>query len=1321
MANLPPTTASVSQLLGRLNDNDADFRFMALNDLMQVLTNAKPDILAHDYNTSSKTVDCLVKALDDSNGEVQNLAVKCLGLIAPRVPISLVGPLLDKLASLKLEHSVDISLPSMALRNVIKALPSPTPMGSTAGDAHATSPIMVAISRYVVARLISPVFRPPSGVDPSVRNEDLLDKIDTVPEQLDVLIEVVRSMGQCLAKIEIELLLKTLLQCLANPKSTSAARKRAVIAISLLAVYISEGVLSELVNEIVEPLKDTKSSSHVKRLYISIAGSMARASPQRIGAYASTLMPPIFDVLSQEELDRHMQLLEDGENGIADFEDIRESALSTLESFLGSCPQEMKPYTEESVAVGTRFISFDPNYAADDEDMEVDEEEEDDDEDDDDFGGDDDDFGDDDDDTSWKVRRGAVKTLYTLISTRGSSDLLETGVMYDRIAPELIKRFNDRDESVRLDVISALSTLIRKTGEGIYPGGHFDEVETETTSLPLTRKRRRQSSNLGSNVTPVVEVTPVNNVRAELARLSPKIVKVSLKVLKGKLIPTNQAVLSLLDDLIKVQRGGVDESFEQIVTATLNCLNTSASSMTASIAAATGSASATQTTLKVSALTLIRDICKIQPTLLKLQLGTIIKTLISTIGDKFYKISSEAILTTEEIVKYFVSADHIGECGDLGLNELFDVIYTRVDPDNKVDTEVRQRAIHAFGAIAARSISPATESLLSADRRASALKAILFRFNSETTKMASIQAVDSIATFNSSLGALDSAWIEEVMLVLVENIDRAKRQSRSSSMQALKHLAKASAASNKLQDKTVQRVVASLIPRVTSDDVLMASSALWILSYLVLQNAALVASDQLSSAIVQILSTRTSNMSLEPLVALVTSVGQSGLGAKLMGELLENAPQAAATAVYGQIIGTLLVAGGQSTNVTVEAFAGEIQNNQDAKRVSLALAVLGEAGKRMGGAFPLEPSVFLEQFKAAGEVPVAAAVALGRAGSGNVDKYLTLILDNIDGAGTAQSLLIQALREILQSDSPALAQHLPSIWNHLIGIAESLAEHRVVVAECLGRMVVFDPVSFMPKLQELLGQKTPMIRGMAIQALRYTLPESNEAFDAALRSVLVSLLLTVLKETDMDNRRLGMTTLTSALQNKPEIILPRLNNLLPFIIEESKIKPHLVREIMMGPFKHTVDDGLEVRKSAYETLYALLDMATSRIDIPSFYDRVVAGLKDDQDIRSLCNLMVIKLSSIAPEETARRLDSIAEAYKHVLSHKLKEGAVKQDVEKQEEASKGVMRVSVLLAEKVQAPKGGAGGQVWAGYWEWFSREYAAHIKAMKAAQVEAQS
>lgn len=131
-----------------------------------------------------------------------------------------------------------------------------------------------------------------------------------------------------------------------------------------------------------------------------------------------------------------------------------------------------------------------------------------------------------------------------------------------------------------------------------------------------------------------------------------------------------------------------------------------------------------------------------------------------------------------------------------------------------------------------------------------------------------------------------------------------------------------------------------------------------------------------------------------------------------------------------------------------------------------------------------------------------------------------------------------------------------------------------------------------------------------------------------------------------------------------------------------------------------------------------METAFSRINIVDFYDRIIAGLKDEHDIRALCNLMLTKLVVLDPEETSRRLDAIAACFRTILSTKLKDNAVKQEIEKQEEASKSCLRVSLLLHTAVPGASSGVGGQagqhqIWRTYWEWIEKDYEFQLKVVR--------
>ena len=256
---------------------------------------------------------------------------------------------------------------------------------------------------------------------------------------------------------------------------------------------------------------------------------------------------------------------------------------------------------------------------------------------------------------------------------------------------------------------------------------------------------------------------------------------------------------------------------------------------------------------------------------------------------------------------------------------------------------------------------------------------------------------------------------------------------------------------------------------------------------------------------------------------------------------------------------------------------------------------------------------------------------------------------------------------------------------------------------------------------------------MVIQAIRFTFADSDDSFDEILKPMLIDMLTTMLNDTNLENRRLALGALISATHNKSHIILPHLAQLIPLVMKESKIKPELVREVQMGPFKHKVDDGLEVRKvsdllgrhechvlfffqSAYETLYSLMEGAYTRINPIDLFDRVVAGLDDEHEIKVLCYLMLTKLIVLDPEESVQHLDAVAERFRVILAFKTKDNAVKQEVEKAHEASKGALKVTVLLHNAFPSASSSATDvhrQVWKGYWESVVKEHRTQLSAME--------
>jgi cullin-associated NEDD8-dissociated protein 1 len=127
-------------------------------------------------------------------------------------------------------------------------------------------------------------------------------------------------------------------------------------------------------------------------------------------------------------------------------------------------------------------------------------------------------------------------------------------------------------------------------------------------------------------------------------------------------------------------------------------------------------------------------------------------------------------------------------------------------------------------------------------------------------------------------------------------------------------------------------------------------------------------------------------------------------------------------------------------------------------------------------------------------------------------------------------------------------------------------------------------------------------------------------------------------------------------------------------------QPELIREVDLGPFKHKVDDGLEVRKAAFECMYTLLEACIDRVNIGAFISALVDALKDHYDIKMLADLMLIRLAHLAGPALLEGLEQLIEPLRSTIATKPKEGAVKQEVERNDELIRSTLRAIVAITK-----------------------------------------
>ena len=193
------------------------------------------------------------------------------------------------------------------------------------------------------------------------------------------------------------------------------------------------------------------------------------------------------------------------------------------------------------------------------------------------------------------------------------------------------------------------------------------------------------------------------------------------------------------------------------------------------------------------------------------------------------------------------------------------------------------------------------------------------------------------------------------------------------------------------------------------------------------------------------------------------------------------------------------------------------------------------------------------------------------------------------------------------------------------------------MAECLGLLAVGDASSLAPRLAEKVSSGDARTRATSVLAMKYSalaLADDDAAAVAVFAEVLPAFVGSIpCRDEDLDVRRAAVQTLSAAAHANPTLARPILSDALPAVFEQTAIDKSLVRIVDLGPFKHTVDDGLELRKAAFECCDTLLDACLpgeheSVAGAASGYAEVlVTGLGDHYDVKMTSHALFAKLAA----------------------------------------------------------------------------------------------
>ncbi|KAL7587413.1 hypothetical protein Lser_V15G40922 [Lactuca serriola] len=169
------------------------------------------------------------------------------------------------------------------------------------------------------------------------------------------------------------------------------------------------------------------------------------------------------------------------------------------------------------------------------------------------------------------------------------------------------------------------------------------------------------------------------------------------------------------------------------------------------------------------------------------------------------------------------------------------------------------------------------------------------------------------------------------------------------------------------------------------------------------------------------------------------------------------------------------------------------------------------------------------------------------AGDHKCSPTVQMLIDILKDDSTSNFVIVRQSVDNAKFKDSSIEKILNLLFNHCESEEEGV---RNVLVECLGKIALIKPSKLVP----------------------------------ALKHVRLAVVL----------------ALSLAVHNMPNVIKGLLLELLPLLYDQTVIKKQLIRTVDLGPFKHIVDDGLELRKAAFECVVTLLDSCLDQLNPSSF-------------------------------------------------------------------------------------------------------------------------
>ncbi|ODV98117.1 hypothetical protein PACTADRAFT_31527 [Pachysolen tannophilus NRRL Y-2460] len=1266
----------IRNLFDSTKNVDHDLRFMALSDLYKILKENAVGFNNYKRN-SIELSSILLDSLDDQHSEIQNQAVKCFGPLVPLLGLKDILDLINKLLSMKNddESIITSSVYTMALRTIIQSLLV------SKEDAK-------AIARNTLPQLLN--------------YELLLAKIDII----EILGDMIICLGASFDTNQITECYQILIMSAFNADNTIS--KGSILSLGRLATYMDETHLKDILALIDQQFENRHNSFDKKNntlqsygTRLSLFNVLVKNEPIKllVSPFLEHILEIVFSnlFLNQKEID------EDFDKQLR-IDQVRDEALTCLEIIVSNIRSEdLSSYITRISNIANIFLNYDPYNNNSDDDVDIDDENELDE-----YGGDSSedyalsdneefeyerDEEENDIDLSWKLRKNASKLIGLIVEQHS----LTLKLIYQSNFENLIKRINDSSISVSSEIILTLTKIISATSKNgsYYSLKVYSSISTDFEKLANSDDVVMEDQE---------EVDPLDS----LTKFVPAICKIFLdQMLSSKNINRFNIFFNLLIQLTNAV--GIPKDILPIFLQKLNSLN-----------------------LKITL-----DLLRFYLNLLRTnplenfgeQLNVVTNLIAAAISnDSSYDLSLEGISTSIELFK---SLDN--KPINIALANLDDIIIEKALSKNN-SCELRTKSLISLNEF----ILNYSENL-SGTQISKILNTFQQCLNYESIVESSINCIGGVCHLKTI--QFESSFVNSILSKLCEFLNL--NELRYSSLRTLLIISENEKIN--VDDDCINQIILGIIKVISEHqlDKKYLSISLYILGNYLSSVKSLSCEDDLISFLTQKLIylnwNNQSNVEEDSLlyfsskVASELSNGQELFQKIMLIEDEVHNTREDTTLIIPKILAVI------ATTLDMDEEIAKFEHllTTTSSKSLFCLSFLGEASKFRRLSVGLNP--FLEKIENENEempIKIASAVAVGNTISFDVDNYLPIILNKMVDSQTNSKildLLLISLKQLLEIkidhnnneikpvNGNISESNYNAIWEvifkYISGQLEitEASKNRLTLSNLAelnlsAEILTLISILKIDRIQLLVSNidkyESLRVKYTIISTIKYFLNYNSTNVDhhEHQNSVLLDTYLSRLLEKSSllvfnDNlsiKQVAVQSLITFLHNKPFIAIPLLLNLLSKIMEkELTMRKEYIDTIQIGPFKHKIDNGLELRKSIYEMIYTLIIAIENNKNLATVisiqrklnYEDILLvsidkGLKDDNDVISLSCIIIGKILTLNPHlllsSKGSILNKLIERSNKIINKKLKENDTKQIIEMHEESVKAVKSLIPII-------------------------------------------